>query len=103
MLQAPFLCDYPGAIHDEPRGQSALGSGALHCHYRATDGWMAPKGDLPTILESLDSWLQRDERRLLYFDMGDSCVAFAVRADQAAPAIALGKKLKLVLHYAGEA
>jgi crotonobetainyl-CoA:carnitine CoA-transferase CaiB-like acyl-CoA transferase len=40
MLQAPFLCDHPGAIHDEPRGQSALGSGALHRHYRAADGWM---------------------------------------------------------------
>jgi crotonobetainyl-CoA:carnitine CoA-transferase CaiB-like acyl-CoA transferase len=40
MLQAPFLCDHPGAIHDEPRGQSALGSSALHCNYRAADGWM---------------------------------------------------------------
>jgi crotonobetainyl-CoA:carnitine CoA-transferase CaiB-like acyl-CoA transferase len=36
---APFLLEYRGSTHDEPRGIKALGSGPLHRLYRAADGW----------------------------------------------------------------
>jgi len=40
MLQSPVLCGPAGKAWAEPRGQDALGSGPLHRHYLAADGWM---------------------------------------------------------------
>lgn len=38
-LQSVFLPGYDGKQWDEPRGQTALGSGPLHRSYEASDGW----------------------------------------------------------------
>jgi crotonobetainyl-CoA:carnitine CoA-transferase CaiB-like acyl-CoA transferase len=37
--QTALMLDYAGAVHDEPRGWEALGSGALQRFYHASDGW----------------------------------------------------------------
>lgn len=39
MLQSLYLHDYAGKQWDEPRGQDALGTGALNRAYEASDGW----------------------------------------------------------------
>jgi crotonobetainyl-CoA:carnitine CoA-transferase CaiB-like acyl-CoA transferase len=37
--QVPYMLDYAGATHDEPRGYEAQGTGPLNRYYRASDGW----------------------------------------------------------------
>ncbi len=37
--QTVYALDYAGAVHDEPRGWEALGSGPLQRFYQASDGW----------------------------------------------------------------
>lgn len=39
MLQSLYLQDYAGKTWDEPRGQEAIGDGALNRAYQASDGW----------------------------------------------------------------
>ena len=39
MLQSSLIQDFQGKVWDEPRGQHALGSSALHRAYEASDGW----------------------------------------------------------------
>ena len=39
-LQSPFFQDYAGKVHDEPRGQDALGWSPLQRLYRASDRWL---------------------------------------------------------------
>lgn len=40
MLQSSVLQDYAGKVWDEPRGQTAIGSGPLNRSYQASDGWI---------------------------------------------------------------
>ncbi|HLH24339.1 MAG TPA: CoA transferase [Chloroflexota bacterium] len=54
LLQSPYLQDYAGQVWDEPRGQTALGSGPLQRLYRASDGWLflgARAADLPALAQ----------------------------------------------------
>jgi crotonobetainyl-CoA:carnitine CoA-transferase CaiB-like acyl-CoA transferase len=37
--QTIYMLDYPGAVHDEPRGWEALGTSPLQRFYQASDGW----------------------------------------------------------------
>jgi crotonobetainyl-CoA:carnitine CoA-transferase CaiB-like acyl-CoA transferase len=37
--QTVFMLEYAGAVHEEPRGWEALGTGPLQRFYQAADGW----------------------------------------------------------------
>ena len=52
-LQSAFLHGYEGKRWEEPRGQSALGEGALQRLYEAADGWLF-LGAAPDQLPALD-------------------------------------------------
>lgn len=49
--QAPYMLDYDGAVHDEPRGYEAQGTSPLNRYYRAADGWffLAATGTEPAL------------------------------------------------------
>lgn len=52
LLQSIVMNDYAGKVWDEPRGQHALGSHALHRCYRAGDGWLflgAKQAQIPAL------------------------------------------------------
>jgi crotonobetainyl-CoA:carnitine CoA-transferase CaiB-like acyl-CoA transferase len=52
LIQSPYLQDYAGKRWDEPRGQTALGTGPLQRLYRASDGWLflgARPANLPAL------------------------------------------------------
>lgn len=105
---------FPDEIEGEPRNL-----GFIACDWKAVDEvqwqadrlcqahrtsgqWSAPEGDLQSVLESFDSWLQSQGRSLLCFADGDSLLAFAVPTSEAASAVAIGKKLKLAIRKSGE-
>jgi crotonobetainyl-CoA:carnitine CoA-transferase CaiB-like acyl-CoA transferase len=57
LLQSAIMLGYPGKEWNEPRGQQALGSGALHRAYQAADGWLflgAREADLKACAELAD-------------------------------------------------
>lgn len=76
---------------------------ALCQAHRLSGRWSAPPGDLTSRLCSLDAWLQGQGLVLLCVSEGDGLLAFALRTDQRAPALALGRKLKLRLGAPGDA
>ena len=92
-----IACDWKAA--EEVEWQANL----LCQAHGISERWSAPPGGLPRVLQSFDLWLSHHERRLLCFSDGDTLVAFALREDQVASAIALGKKLKLAIENLGEA
>ncbi|MDR5804822.1 CoA transferase [Caballeronia sp. LZ001] len=54
MMQSAIFVDRRDTITNEPRGQNALGSAALHRAYQASDGWLFV-GALPEQTEKLES------------------------------------------------
>ncbi len=94
-------------------------SGAIVCDWKAADevpwqaerlcrahglaaGWRAPAGGLTEVLASLDAWLQPQGLCLLTLAAGDSAIAWAVRAESRAAAMALGRRLRLPIGGPGE-
>jgi crotonobetainyl-CoA:carnitine CoA-transferase CaiB-like acyl-CoA transferase len=57
LLQSAVMNSYVGKVWDEPRGQSALGTGPLHRCYEAVDGWLflAAKKDQIAAMDNLEA------------------------------------------------
>jgi crotonobetainyl-CoA:carnitine CoA-transferase CaiB-like acyl-CoA transferase len=64
--QAIYMLDYGGAVHDEPRGWEALGTGPPNRFYQASDGWFflaAPEFDVTRVSNVIGAGIEAFEKR----------------------------------------